>query len=130
MFEKHQTSQKFYLQSLPSTLDQSNFLVTIDGSVSDRNSSAELIVKLLARLSVIEKCHFTSTQKCWVLQHLLILWPLLIYKIPISLAFKMEQKVSVFYPKRLHVHHSTSSLCFHSIQYLGVHCQSKAYHQH
>ena len=68
----------------------------IDGSISDRNSSAELTDKLLAGLSVIDKSHFTGTQKLWILQHLLIpriQWPLLIYEIPISLAFKLEQKV-------------------------------------
>ena len=89
----------------------------IDGSISDRNSSAELTDKLLAGLSVIDKSHFTGTQKLWILQHLLIpriQWPLLIYEIPISLAFKLEQKVSVFIRKWLHLHHSTSSLCFYS----------------
>ena len=44
----------------------------IDGSISDRNSSAELTDKLLAGLSVIDKPHFTGTQKLWLLQHLLI----------------------------------------------------------
>ena len=68
----------------------------IDGSISDRNSSAELTDKLLAGLSVIDKSHFTGTQKLWILQHLLISriqWLLLIYKIPISLAFKLERKI-------------------------------------
>ena len=35
----------------------------IDGSISDRKSSAELTDKLLAGLSVIDKSHFTGTQK-------------------------------------------------------------------
>ena len=68
-------------------------------------------------LSVIDKSHFTGTQKLWILQHLLIptiQWALLIYEIPISLAFKLEQKVSIFIHKWLHLHHSTSSLCFYS----------------
>ena len=74
----------------------------IDGSISDGNSSAELKDKLLAGLSVIDRSHFTGTQKLWILQHLLIpriQWPLLIYEIPVSLAFKLEQKVSVFIRK-------------------------------
>ena len=53
----------------------------IDGSISDRNSSTELIDKLLVRLSVIDKSHFTGMEKLWILQHLLIpriQWPLLI----------------------------------------------------
>ena len=89
----------------------------INGSISDRNSSAELTDKLLSGLGVIDKLHFTGTQKLWILQHLLIpriQWPLLIYEIPISLAFKLEQKVSIFIRKWLHLHHSTSSLCFYS----------------
>ena len=89
----------------------------IDGSLSDRNSSAELANKLLAGLTTIDRSHFTGTQKLWILQHLLIpriQWPLLIYEVPISLAFKLEQKVSVFIRKWLHLHHSTSSLCFYS----------------
>ena len=71
----------------------------IDGSISDRNSSVDLTDKLLAGLSVIDESHFTGTQKLWILQHLLIhriQWPLLIYEIPISLAFKLAQKVSFF----------------------------------
>ena len=51
------------------------------------------------------------------MQHLLIpriQWALLIYEIPMTLAFKLEQKVSVFIRKWLHLHHSTSSLCFYS----------------
>ena len=89
----------------------------IDGSISDRNSSEELTDNLLAGVSGIDKSHFTGTQKLWVLQHLFIpriQRPLLIYEAPISLAFKLEQKLSVFICKWLHLHHSTSSLCFYS----------------
>ena len=35
----------------------------IDGSLSDRNSSAELADKLLAGLKTIYRSHFTGTQK-------------------------------------------------------------------
>ena len=88
----------------------------IDGSLSDRNSSAELADKLLAELKTIDRSHFTGTQKLWILQHLLIpriQWPLPIYEVPISLVFKLEQKF-IFIRKWLHLHHSTSSLCFYS----------------
>ena len=44
----------------------------IDGSISDRDSLAELTDKLLSGLSVIDKSHFTGMQKLWILQHLLI----------------------------------------------------------
>ena len=87
----------------------------INGSLSDRNFLAELADKLLAGLKTIDRSHFTGTQKLWILQHLLIpriQWPLLIYEVPISLAFKLEQKVSVFIRKWLHLHHSTSKSLF------------------
>ena len=74
----------------------------IDGSLSDRNSSVELADKLLAGLTTIDRSHFTGTQKLWILQHLLIpwiQWPLLIYEVPISSTFKLEQKVSFFIRK-------------------------------
>ena len=89
----------------------------IDGSLSDRNSSVELADKVLAGLTTIGRSHFTGTQKLWILQYLLIpriQWPLLIYEVSISLAFKLEEKVSVFIRKQLHLHHSASSLCFYS----------------
>ena len=79
-------------------MNQSNLfhILCITIMQKHRNSSAELTDKLLAGLSVIDKSHFTGMQKLWILQHLLIpriQWPLLIYEIPISLAFKLEQKV-------------------------------------
>ena len=82
-------------------MNQSNLfhILCITIMQKHRNSSAELTDKLLAGLSVIDKSHFTGTQKRWILQHLLIpriQLPLLIYEIPISLAFKLKQKVSVF----------------------------------
>ena len=87
----------------------------IDGALSDRNSSVELADKLLAGLTTIDRSHFTGTQKLWILQHLFfprIEWPLLISEVPISSAFKFEQKLSVFTHKWLHLRHSTSGLCF------------------
>ena len=65
----------------------------IDGSISGRNSSAELTDDKVSGQSVIDKSHFTDTQKLWILQHLLIpriQWPLLIYEVPISLAIGTE----------------------------------------
>ena len=79
----------------------------IDGSLSDRNSSIELAGKLSAGLRIIDKSHFTGSQKLWILQHLLIPrihWSLLIYKVPISLLLNWN-KESVFVHKWLHLHH-------------------------
>ena len=104
----------------------------IDGSISDRNSSAELTDKLLSGLSVIDKSHFTGMQKLWTLQHLLISriqWPVLSYEIPISLAFKLEQKSpSLFASGCISI--TQHQVFVFILQYHYVHCQSKAYHQH
>ena len=67
-----------------------------NGSLLNRNSSAELADKVLEVLLTTDRSHFTGTQKLWILQYLLIpriQSPLLIYEVPISLAFKLEQKV-------------------------------------
>ena len=105
--------------SIPSVHSRpDNFLGRIiDGALSDRNSSAELADKLLAGLTTIDRSHSTGTQKLWILQYLLIpriQRPLLIYEVPIALAFKLEQKTFVFIHKWLHLHHPTSSLYFYS----------------
>ena len=71
----------------------------------------ELYWSIIFGKSLKDKC------KLWILQHLLIpwvQWPLLIYEFSISLEFKLKQKAYVFIRKWLHLHHSTSSLCFYS----------------
>ena len=89
----------------------------IDGSISDRKSVDELEQKLLEGLTIIHKSCFKGPQKLWILQHLLIpriQWPLLIYVVSICLASRLEQKVSVFIRKWLHLHHSTSNICLYA----------------
>ena len=89
----------------------------IDGSMSDRKSIDELKQKLLDGLEVIQKSSFTGIQKLWILQHLLIpriQWALLIYEVSMTLAKQLEQKVSTYIRKWLHLHHSTSSICIYS----------------
>ena len=52
-----------------------------------------------------------------ILQHILIpriQWPLLCYEVPISQATKLEQKISSFIRKWVHLHKSTLYLCFYS----------------
>ena len=86
-------------------------------SLSDRNSSVELACKLLGELITTDRS-FYWYWKTWILQHVLIhrtQWPLLIYEVPTSLAFKLEQNVSFFICKCLNLHYSTSSLCFYSL---------------
>ena len=89
----------------------------IDGSLTDRKSIEELEDKLLSGLKIIDGSCFSGTQKLWIMQHLLIpriQWPLLIYEMPMSLAARLEQKISTFIRKWLHLHNSMSSLCFYS----------------
>ena len=78
----------------------------IDGSISDRKSVDELDKKLSDGLKIIDKSYFKGPQKMWILQHLLIpriQWPLLVYKVSISIATCLEQKVSRFIRKWLHL---------------------------
>ena len=68
-------------------------------SVADKTKSAIKSSPKLLNTGNLFNRNITGTQKIWILQHLLIprtQWPLLIYEIPISLALKLEQKVSVF----------------------------------
>ena len=73
--------------------------------------------KLLDGLNIIDTSHFTGSQKLWFLQHLRIpriQWPILIYEVPISLVFKLEQKASVYIREWLKLHKSITSLLFYS----------------
>ena len=89
----------------------------IDGSISDRKSVHELDQKLSDGLGIIDKSCYKGPQKLWILQHLLIpriQWPLLIYEVSIAVASRLEQKVSAFITKWLHLHNSTTNLCFYA----------------
>ena len=89
----------------------------IDGSLTDRKSIEELEDKLLSGLKIIDGSCFSGTQKLWIMQHLLIpriQWPLLIYERPMSTAARLEQKISTFIHKWLHLHNSISRLWFYS----------------
>ena len=90
----------------------------IDGSLTDKKSIEELEAKLLSGLKIIDGSYFSGIQKIWIMQYLLIpriQWPLLLYEMHISLAARLEQKISTFIWKWLHFHHSMSSLCFYSV---------------
>ena len=89
----------------------------IGSSISVSKSLDELEKKLIIGGSIINKSVFNGTQKLYILQHLLIPripWPLLIYEVPISHVTKLEQKISSFIRKWLHLHKPISSLCFYS----------------
>ena len=82
--------------------------------ISDRKSLDELEKKLLDGLNLINTSHFTGSQKLWFFRHLLVPhveWPILIYEVPISLAFNLEQKASVYIWKWLKLHKSITKVC-------------------
>ena len=68
-------------------------------------------------LNITDTSNFTGSQKLWFLQHLLIpciQWLILIYEVPISLAFKLERKASVYIRKWLKLHKSIATFLFYS----------------
>ncbi|XP_057299099.1 uncharacterized protein LOC130629774 [Hydractinia symbiolongicarpus] len=89
----------------------------IDCSISDRKSINELEEKLIEGLGVINKSLYTGAQKLWILQHLLIpriQWPLLIYEVSMSVAGRLEQKVSVFIRKWLNLHRPITNISLYA----------------
>ena len=89
----------------------------IDGLISDRKYLDELEKKLLDGLNIIDASNFTASQKLWFLEHLVIpriQWTILIYEVPISLVFRLEQKPSVYIQKWVRLHKSIASLLFYS----------------
>ena len=103
---KNSTDFSFYIVSIYSR--PIKFLGRIiDSSISDKNSLDELEKQLVTSLGIIDKSFFNGTQKLWILQHVLIpriQWPLLVHEVPISHATKLEQKISSFIRKWLHLH--------------------------
>ena len=120
----------FYVSKSPYPTDFSDYIPSIhsaplkflgriiDGSISDRKSVDELEQKLLEGHKVINKSCFKGSQKLWILQHLLIpriQWPLLIYEVSICLASRLEQSISAFIRKWLHLHHLNSNVCLYAV---------------
>ena len=79
----------------------------IDGSLKDRKPVEELEAKLLSAYKITDGSYFSGAQKLWIMQHILIpsiQWSFLIYERAMSLAARLEQKVSTFICKRIHAH--------------------------
>ena len=89
----------------------------MDGSLSDRRAIDELYEKVERGLALIDKSHHKGSQKCWILQYLLIpriRWPLMIYEVSITVATELESMISVKLRKWLGLHHSVTNLCMYS----------------
>ena len=75
------------------------------------------LLSLLDGLNIIDTSHFAGSQKLCFLQHLLIppiQSPILIYEVPISLAFKLEQKSWVYIWKWIKFNNSITCWSFYS----------------
>ena len=73
---------------------------TIDFTVSDKHSVEKFVTEVLSDLKLIDKSSHKGIHKVWILQNMLIprlRWPLLIYKISISVVNCIEHKKSSFF---------------------------------
>ena len=90
---------------------------TIDLSVSDKHSVGKFVTEVLSGLKLIDKSSRKGIHKMWILQNMLIprlRWPLLIYKISISVVSFIEHKIYSFLRKWLNIHHSMTNICLYS----------------
>ena len=72
---------------------------TIDFTVSDKHSVDKFVTENLSGLTLIDKSSKKGIRKVLILQNMLIpryRWPLLIYKIPISVVNCIEHKIFFF----------------------------------
>ena len=102
---------------LPPARHQPHLLIPSAQTINQKKNKESRNEIQLPGLKITNGSYFSGTQKLWIMQHLLvprIQWPLLIYEMPLSLAARLEQKISTFIRKWLHLHHSMSSLCFYS----------------
>ena len=94
-----------------------DFWVELFISVSDKHSVQKFVTDVLSCLKLIDKSSHKGIHKVWILQNMLIprlQWPLLIYKISISVVNCREHKISSFLRKWLNIHHSTTNICLYS----------------
>ena len=93
------------------------FRSTISFALTDKEPKQALTQALYEGLNLINKSKHRAVHKLWIFQHLLIprlRWPLLIYEIPLSLVYQLEQKISTFIRRWLRLHNSTSNICLYS----------------
>ena len=93
---------------------------TIDFTVSDKHSVEKFVTEVLSGLKLISKPSHKGIHKVWVLQNMLIprvRWPLLIYKMYISVVNWLEHKISFYLRKWLNIHQSTTNICPYSLTF-------------
>ena len=85
--------------------------------MSDKHPVEKLVTEVLSGLKLIDKSSHKGIHKVWILQNMLIprlCWPLLIYKISISVVNHLEHKISSYLRKWINIYHSTTNICFYS----------------
>ena len=103
------------VESLKSLQKHLTILKVLPSSTGDKVLLQFL--SLLDGLNIIDASHFTGSQKLCFLQDWLIppiQSPILIYEVPISLAFKLEQKSWVYIWKWIKFNNSITSWSFYS----------------
>ena len=87
------------------------FVRTIDFTVSNKHSVEKFVTDVFSGLKLIEKSSHKGIHKVLILQNMLIPrlgWPLLIYKIPISVVNHLEHKIIFYLRKWRNIHCSTN----------------------
>ena len=82
-------------------------------TLNDRISNADTLNQLQQWLQDTEKCGLPGKFKAWIYQHgilLRLLWPLLVYDIPLTNVEKMETKTNTYLKKWLGIPRSFSSV--------------------
>ena len=82
-------------------------------TLDDKVSIAETQTQLLTWLQKVEKCGLPGKFKAWIYQHGIlyrILWPLLVYELPLTTVEKMERLANTYLKKWLGIPRSFSSV--------------------
>ena len=69
----------------------------MDGSICDSKGSVQIEETIVNGLNKLDKSFLLGTSTVWVLQFLLlhqVCWTIMIYEIPLSVAEKIEQRIS------------------------------------
>ena len=87
------------------------------GTLNDKENIKEMEKDLARWMEALDKCGLQGKYKAWCYQHGVLprlLWPLLLYEVPMSKVEAMERKINTFLRRWLSVPRSFSSLGFYS----------------
>ena len=90
---------------------------TFNSSLKDTSSVKQLRIELREWLSAIDKTGLPGIYKAWIYQHGVLprlLWPLLIYEVPLTAVESLERAISQFLRRWLGLPRSLSSMALYS----------------